>query len=316
MIRAENLIKHFGALKAVDGVSLNVKKGEILGFLGPNGAGKTTTMKMLTGFLVPTSGTVELCGFDLSKNLKQAQAKVGYLPEGAPLFSEMTPLSFLNFMANARGLRGKKKIDAIARVIEKIGLWEVTHQPIDTLSKGFRRRLGLAQAFLHDPEILILDEPTDGLDPNQKFEMRGLIRAMAKNKAIIISTHILEEVESLCTRAVIIANGKLVADGTPHELRARSRYHNAVLLVVSSTDRKKIRTALQELTDVASVETETEEDGKIVVLTALPKKGKAPLESIRALVKKRNFQVQELSVDPGRLEDVFRLLTTAKKDAA
>jgi len=314
MITAKNLCKHFGGLKAVDGVSLDVKKGEVLGFLGPNGAGKTTTMKMLTGFLVPTSGSVELCGYDISKNLRQAQARVGYLPEGAPLFVEMTPLSFLVFMAGVRGLQGNDKISAIAGAIKNVGLEPVMNQQIETLSKGFRRRLGLAQAFLHNPDILILDEPTDGLDPNQKHEMRGLIRSMASDKAIIISTHILEEVESLCTRAVVIANGRLVADGTPNELRSRSRFHNAVLLSIAAADQKKIEAALQALPNIASVEAAP--DGKGVLLTGLAKKGKTPLESVRAMIAKNKFQVKELSVDPGRLEDVFRGLTTEKRKAA
>ena len=252
----------------------------------------------------------ELCGLDISKNLKEAQTKVGYLPEGAPLFGEMTSLSFLVFIADVRGLKGQQKITAIAETIKSVGLEPVMNQSIETLSKGFRRRLGLAQAFLHNPDILILDEPTDGLDPNQKHEMRTLIRAMAKNKAIIISTHILEEVESLCTRAVVIAKGKMVANGTPHELKTRSRYAMAVILSIARADRAKMEAALRQLPNVAGVE--AKENGQSVVLTALVRKGSAPADSIRALINKKNFQVKELSIDPGRLEDVFRSLTAAK----
>ncbi len=230
MIKAENLSKHYGALKAVDGISFAVKKGEVLGFLGPNGAGKTTTMKLLTGFLAPTTGKITIDGNDISENLKIAQKKIGYLPEGAPLYEEMTPRGFLGFIGAARGLEGLAFLKAFDQVVKNVGLESVLDQRVETLSKGYRSRLGLAQALLHDPEILILDEPADGLDPNQKHKIRGLIQSLSKNKVIIISTHNLEEVESICSRAIIIHQGKIVADGTPHELKTKSRYYNAVLI--------------------------------------------------------------------------------------
>ena len=220
MLEAKALVKHFGPIQAVNGISLTVKKGEVLGFLGPNGAGKTTTMKMLTGFLNPTSGSAHICGFDIADNPIEAKRKIGYLPEGAPAYGDMTPRAFLGFIADVRRIQDKDK--AIAEVSRKVHLDNVLDQPIETLSKGFRRRVGLAQAILHDPDVLILDEPTDGLDPNQKHEVRNLIAAMAKDKAIIISTHILEEVDAVCTRAVIIDRGCIVVDGTPEELKAKS----------------------------------------------------------------------------------------------
>jgi ABC-2 type transport system ATP-binding protein len=221
-VEISHLRKDFGLFTAVSDLSFSVKQGEVLGFLGPNGAGKSTTMKMITGFLTPTSGTAKICGFDILSQPIEAKKKIGYLPEGAPAYPDMNPEEFLNFIAEIRGLRGDAKTKRVREVIEKVNLGNVAHQSIDTLSKGYKRRVGLAQAILHDPDVLILDEPTDGLDPNQKHEVRTLIKAMAKEKVIILSTHILEEVDAVCTRAIIIANGKIVADGTPEELEAKS----------------------------------------------------------------------------------------------
>lgn len=212
MILIENLVKRFGAFAAVDGIGFAVERGTVLGFLGPNGAGKSTTMKMITGFLPPTAGRARVCGHDVQAEPLEAKRRIGYLPEGAPTYPDMTPLTFLEFVARVRGLKGRA---AIGRAVERTDLDAVLHQPIDTLSKGFRRRVGLAQAILHDPDVLILDEPTDGLDPNQKHEVRRLIRAMAADKAIILSTHVLEEVEAVCTRALIIGRGKVLAEGAP-----------------------------------------------------------------------------------------------------
>jgi len=212
MILIESLVKRFGAFAAVDGISFAVERGTVLGFLGPNGAGKSTTMKMITGFLPPTAGSVRVCGHDVQAAPLEAKRRIGYLPEGAPTYPDMTPLAFLEFVARVRGLRGRAAID---RVVGQVELGAVLHQPIDTLSKGFRRRVGLAQAILHDPDVLILDEPTDGLDPNQKHEVRRLIRGMAADKAIILSTHVLEEVEAVCTRALIIGRGTVLAEGAP-----------------------------------------------------------------------------------------------------
>jgi gliding motility-associated transport system ATP-binding protein len=221
MIAIQNLTKEFGPVRAVDGISFQVPRGEVLGFLGPNGAGKSTTMKMITGFLSPTSGTASICGHDVEREPMAAKKKLGYLPEGAPAYGDMTPKGFLEFVADVRGLTGDRRKQRLDEVVRLVHLEEVLYQSIDTLSKGYKRRVGLAQAILHDPEVLVLDEPTDGLDPNQKHEVRTLIRSMAATKAIVLSTHILEEVEAVCTRAIIIARGKVLFDGTPADLLAR-----------------------------------------------------------------------------------------------
>ena len=221
MIECRHLAKRFGPLVAVEDVSLDVQRGEVLGFLGPNGAGKSTTMKMVTGFLPPTSGTAIVCGADVTREPIRAKRHIGYLPEGAPAYPDMTPGGFLRFIARIRGFSGQEAERRIALAVERTTLGEVIEQPIETLSKGFKRRVGLAQAILHDPPVLVLDEPTDGLDPNQKHEVRRLIGHMAEDKAIIISTHILEEVDAVCTRAIVIAGGRVVADETPAELQRR-----------------------------------------------------------------------------------------------
>ncbi len=226
MIITESLYKTFGGLVAVDRISFSVGPGEVLGFLGPNGAGKSTTMKMIAGFLAPTSGSASVCGHDVEAAPLAARRCLGYLPEGAPSYGEMTPASFLRFIADIRGLSGDARRRRLDEVIDRLQLASVIQQPIETLSKGYKRRVGLAQAILHDPAVLVLDEPTDGLDPNQKHEVRGLIRAMAPGKTIVISTHILEEVHAVCTRAIIIAAGRIVADDTPAALAARSPRHD------------------------------------------------------------------------------------------
>jgi ABC-2 type transport system ATP-binding protein len=225
MIIIEDLVRRFGDFTAVGGITLRVGKGEVLGFLGPNGAGKSTTMKMVTGFLAPSEGRISVCGHDVVEKQLEAQSCIGYLPEGAPAYPDMTPLQFLNFIARVRGLKDEAANKAIEVAVARTGLQAVLEQRIETLSKGFKRRVGLAQAILHDPPVLIMDEPTDGLDPNQKLAVRNLIRSMATDKAIIISTHILEEVDAVCTRAVIIDKGRIVADGTPAELLAKSPTH-------------------------------------------------------------------------------------------
>jgi len=222
MLEIENLTKRFGGVTAVANLSLTVGQGEVLGFLGPNGAGKTTTMKMVTGFLAPDSGTARICGHDIGRDTLAAQARLGYLPEGAPAYGEMTPREFLAFIASVRGLSGAAALAARDMAVTRTGLFSVMDRPIETLSKGFRRRVGLAQAILHDPDVLILDEPTDGLDPNQKHAVRKLILDIAAKKTIVISTHVLEEVEAVCSRAVIINKGVVVADSTPASLAARA----------------------------------------------------------------------------------------------
>ncbi|HEX3349019.1 MAG TPA: ABC transporter ATP-binding protein [Acetobacteraceae bacterium] len=221
LIEIEGLTKRFGSFTAVDDVSFNVARGEVLGFLGPNGAGKSTTMKMLAGFVTPTAGTARICGYDVQDAPVPARRQLGYLPEGAPTYPEMTVIGFLRFTARVRGFRGAEVDDCVDHAVALTSLEGVRLQPVETLSKGFKRRVGLAQALLHNPSVLVLDEPTDGLDPNQKHEVRTLITRMAAEKAIIISTHILEEVDAVCTRAIIIAEGRIVADATPQELEKR-----------------------------------------------------------------------------------------------
>ncbi len=222
MIEIENLVKKFGPLTAVNDISFTVEPGQVLGFLGPNGAGKSTTMKMITGFLAPTSGSIRVCGHKVEGDSLQAKRELGYLPEGAPSYGEMTPFQFLQFISDVRGLKGSIRAERIDTVISQLHLQQVINRPIETLSKGFKRRVGLSQAILHDPKVLILDEPTDGLDPNQKYEVRELIKGMAKDKIVVISTHILEEVDAVCSQAIIIANGKVVVNETPKELISRS----------------------------------------------------------------------------------------------
>jgi ABC-2 type transport system ATP-binding protein len=309
MIEIEGLTKHFGAVAAVAGIDLKVGKGEVLGFLGPNGAGKSTTMKMVTGFLTPTAGRVSICGHDIETDTIAAQKTIGYLPEGAPAYGDMTPRQFLAFIARVRGYEGASVKERVDAAVAKTDLDPVLDQPIDTLSKGFKRRVGLAQAILHDPPVLIMDEPTDGLDPNQKHSVRELIRMMAKEKAIIVSTHLLEEVEAICTRAVIIDRGRVVADGTPAQLLARSRHHNAVTLVIAANDATGITTKLRTIPAVATVEQSAADDG-MVQLTAFPKSGVLLIEEVGRMAADDEWNVKELYAEPGRLDEVFRAITT------
>jgi ABC-2 type transport system ATP-binding protein len=221
MISVKDLRRSFGPIIAVDGISFEVAKGEVLGFLGPNGAGKSTAMKMLTCFLPPDSGTATVCGYDIIMEPIKVQQSLGYLAENAPAYSEMTVGSFLNFVCDGRQIKGAKRKEAVDRVVKLCSIESVYHQTIETLSKGYRRRVGLAQALIHDPQVLILDEPTDGLDPNQKHDVRQLINKMARDKCIVISTHILEEVEAICTRTIIISQGKILIDTTPKEIKEK-----------------------------------------------------------------------------------------------
>lgn len=219
MIEVKDLSRSFGSIVAVDRISFNVEKGDVLGFLGPNGAGKTTTMRMLACFLRPDSGTATVCGYDILRHPVRVRRIIGYLAENAPAYNEMTVGGFLNFVCDARRIAGRQRRDALDRIVPMCAIESVYHQTIETLSKGYRRRVGLAQALIHDPDVLVLDEPTDGLDPNQKHEVRELINLMAKDKCIIVSTHILEEVEAICSRAVIIARGRILVDSTPEQLK-------------------------------------------------------------------------------------------------
>ena len=313
MIGCRNLTKRYAALTAVDDLSFEVGPGEVLGFLGPNGAGKSTTMRIIAGFLAPTSGSVDVCGFDVATQSLAAKERIGYLPEGAPSYPEMTPRSFLEFVADIRGLKGARRRQRLEEVHGQLHLDKVAEQQIETLSKGYKRRVGLAQAILHDPEVLILDEPTDGLDPNQKHEVRGLINGMAKNKIIVISTHILEEVDAVCNRAMIIAHGKILADDTPQRLEARSRFHNAVS--IKFLDASHIPQARQELQQLPEV-TETAVDPVAHRLTAFPAAGTNPFNAISELARQKNWKISELHLESGRLDEVFRSVTAAAEIAA
>jgi ABC-2 type transport system ATP-binding protein len=310
MLEIRHLVKSFGPLVAVDDVSFTVPQGEVLGFLGPNGAGKSTTMKMITGFLAPTAGTAIICGDDIATQPIAAKRHIGYLPEGAPAYPDMTPADFLDFIAHIRGFSGSEAKRRIDRVVEMIKIAEVMHQPIETLSKGYRRRVGVAQALLHDPDVLILDEPTDGLDPNQKYEMRKIITAMRPGKAIIISTHLLEEVEAVCSRAIIIAHGRVLADGTPAQLAQRSRHHNAVRLSMANGSDPNIRAEMAALPGVAAVEPISDAEGD--ALFVLPHGGRPVVAEIADLARGRGWTITGLRVERGRLDDVFREITATQ----
>ncbi|WP_218352638.1 ABC transporter ATP-binding protein [Alteromonas lipotrueiana] len=302
MISVKNLSKSFGEFTAVNDLSFEVKAGDIVGFLGPNGAGKSTTMKMLTGFHTPTQGEVKVNGRRMSKNANRLQRDIGYLPEGAPAYSDMTTFQFLNFIADIRGLDKHEKRDRLKEVIDQVELHQVLDKTVDTLSKGFRRRLGLAQALVHNPQILILDEPTDGLDPNQKQHVRQLIKNLSKDKLVIISTHILEEVTAVCNRVIIIANGAMRFDGTPAELQQQSKYHQAVTIKLSyAAD----ITGLLEIDGVADMEVD-KQTGEV---TLFPEPGKHILGPITEHVQHYRLPIDRLHVDDGRLEDVFANLT-------
>jgi len=308
MIEIRNLQKRFANITAVDGVSFSVDRGEVLGFLGPNGAGKSTTMKMLTGFLHPSGGSATIGGHDITSDPLAAKKLVGYLPEGAPLYPDMPPESFLRFIAEIRGFSGADARARVADVVEKVSLKGVMHQPIETLSKGYKRRVGLAQAILHDPEVLVLDEPTDGLDPNQKHEVRGLIHSMAKNKVIILSTHILEEVEALCTRVIIIASGRLIVDCTPEELSAKSKWHNAVRVEVPSNEAQRVSSVLKDMYGSAAVEELSAQNGEASYLVST-KERRSILGEISQRAQAEKWKLDGLHVEHGRLDEVFRELT-------
>ncbi len=314
MIVTEGLTKEFGAKRVVDAVTLTVRRGEVLGFLGPNGAGKSTTMKMITGYLRPTAGRSIICGQDVLENPIAAKRYLGYLPEGAPLYPDMSARGFLEFIASIRGLRGAEQRQAIARAIEMTQLAEILGQPIDTLSKGFKRRVGLAQALLHDPEVLILDEPTDGLDPNQKHEVRRLIQQIASRKAIVISTHILEEVDAVCSRAVVIARGKVIADDTPTGLAARSPRHNAVRFEAPANEAEAIKLDLGALERVARVDDRSTRSGRTEI-TAFPKAGALIATAIAERAAALNWAITNLQQERGNLDDVFRQLTSGDGQA-
>ncbi|MDH7503968.1 MAG: ATP-binding cassette domain-containing protein [Verrucomicrobiota bacterium] len=311
MIKVENLVKAFGPKLAVNGVSFTVERGEVLGFLGPNGAGKSTTMRMITGFIPPTSGRITIGGFDVVENPIAAKRLIGYLPENAPAYTDMTVMGFLRFAAELRGLRGAARDKAVERAIELCFLESVRHQSIDTLSKGFRHRTCFAQSIIHDPDVLILDEPTDGLDPNQKHEVRTLIRRMGEKKAIVFSTHILEEVDAACTRAIIIDRGRIVANGTPQELRQRSEMAGAVTMRVKGPTAAELRDRLQQLSTVRKT-LFVKEDGPALCARVVPSPtaldGQLE-ESLFDLVLREKWRLLELKTEEGRLDEVFRSIT-------
>jgi ABC-2 type transport system ATP-binding protein len=313
MIETLNLSKHFGPIRAVNDLNFSVEKGEVLGFLGPNGAGKSTTMKMLTCFITPSAGTARVCGHDIRTDQLNVKRALGYLPESAPAYSEMTVLGFLNFCASMRGMSGEAHKKAVGRVMDMTQLESVRHQTFETLSKGYKRRTCLAQALIHDPAVLIMDEPTDGLDPNQKHEVRSLIKRMASEKCIILSTHILEEVEAVCSRAVVIASGRLVADGTPEELMRKSRWHGAVTLTLKTGN--GAQEALKGMADVSAVEAQDAANG-MKTYDVFPKTGRRIAPGISALARKHNWEIDELHMHQGRLDEVFRDLTLGASHAA
>ena len=317
MITVENLSKHFGPKMAVRNISFEVQKGEVLGFLGPNGSGKSTTMRMITGYLPPSEGRVTVGGADVVASPIAAKAKIGYLPENAPLYTELTVHGFLNFIAELRGLSGAARNKAVDRSMDLCHLQTVRHQGVETLSKGFRHRTCFAQALLHDPEVLVMDEPTDGLDPNQKHEVRALIRRMGEEKAIIFSTHILEEVEAACSRAIIINEGEVVATGTPEELKGRAKGADSIRFQIAGVAASLAKSDLEALSSVDSLSVDHEGENTLRGI-AIPKVGQAARasEEIFKYVSTKNGLIQELATLEGRLDDVFRDVTSTDTEVA
>lgn len=306
MIYVNNLSKSFGDFTAVNDLSFNIQPGDVVGFLGPNGAGKSTTMKMLTGFLAPSGGDIHIADLSIAEDAKKIKQMIGYLPEGAPAYGDMTPLQFLEFIAKVRGLKGKEKNERIKTVVKQIELQSVLDKPIDNLSKGFKRRVGLAQAILHDPEILILDEPTDGLDPNQKHQVRELIKNLSKDKIVVISTHILEEVTAVCNRVMIISAGKLMFDDSPEALLRKSKYHNAVTLHLSYPSDTSGFLELENVIDI-------EDDLANSRVTLISRDGADVLHAVTQHISDRRLPVDTMFVEPGRLDQVFRELTQGEQ---
>jgi len=309
MIKAQSVTKKFGPAVAVKGISFEVKSGEVLGFLGPNGAGKSTTMRMLTGYLPMTDGTITINGHDIEEEPIAARASIGYLPENAPSYADMTVAAFLKFCAEAKGLSGEARQQAIDKAVRTCQLDKVLGQTIDTLSKGYKHRVCFAQAILNDPPILVLDEPTDGLDPNQKHEMRALIREMGHSKAIIVSTHILEEVEAICTRVVIIDRGTVVFNGTPAELRARSPEAATVRVVARGVSYEDFATAAKALPEVKSTAL-VKQDGKEFFLVRPVRQDTGLAILVKRMMDGKKWEFDSLTTQEGRLEDVFRSITT------
>ena len=309
MINVQNLTKIFGTKRAVDGISFTVERGEILGFLGPNGAGKSTTMRMITGFIPPSDGSVTVGGFNVADKPIPAKRLIGYLPENAPAYTDMTVHGFLSFSAEIRGLRGEAKSKAVHRVVEMCFLESVLHQSVDTLSKGYRHRTCLAQSIIHDPDVLIMDEPTDGLDPNQKHEVRGLIRRMGEKKAIIFSTHILEEVDAVCSRAIIIDRGKIVANGTPHELRQKSETAGSVTLRVSGINGAGLNQRLSQIPQVKRTAFLGERGNSVTAQIFAKGTSSDGVLARNVAEALQGLTIEELHTEEGRLDEVFRSIT-------
>jgi len=313
MIILENVTRKFGSFTAVDNLSMTVSKGEVLGFLGPNGAGKTTTMRMISGFLMPSSGKITVCGYNVVDNPVEVKRHIGYMPEVASSYNDMTVLSFLNFIAQARGLFGSAKEKAVERVISNISLNNVLYQPIETLSKGYKRRVGLAQALVHNPDILILDEPTEGLDPNQKRDIRSLIRRLQQDKAIIISTHVLEEVEAMCSRAVIIDKGKIVLDDTPRALLSLSETHQTLFVLIPDYQKERAETIFNEMRQI--VLTDIKQETKDAFLfTIHPKEKTSVTADIVEALRRQDVKILDMFVEKGKLEEVFYAFTSTERE--
>tara|TARA_Y100000590_G_scaffold402142_1_gene487614 strand:+ start:14195 stop:15133 length:939 start_codon:yes stop_codon:yes gene_type:complete len=304
----DSLYKSFGSLKAVNNVSLSVNQGEILGFIGPNGSGKSTTMKMATGFLNPDSGSTTVCGISMEKFPKEAKKFIGYLPEGAPAYGEMTTIGFLNFIADVRGYSGKERRFQIDKAVDRARINHVLNQQIDTLSKGYKRRVGLAQAIMHEPKILILDEPTDGLDPNQKHHVRELITDIAKNTAIIVSTHILEEVDAVCTGVLLINNGNVVLRGLASELRSKVESHNSLILKADPKDAEDIKRSLLTVSNISKIEL-ADQTEKNVNIYIYPKENKIILTEIAKIIADNKLPIKDLHQNHIALDEAFRKLT-------
>ncbi|MFT5164719.1 MAG: ABC-2 type transport system ATP-binding protein [Alteromonadaceae bacterium] len=305
MIAIDQLSKTFGDFVAVDNLSLSVKPGDVVGFLGPNGAGKSTTMKMITGFLAPTSGSIKIFDLDIENDPQKIKPLIGYLPEGAPAYGDMTVAQFLDFIADVRGLTGALKKQRLQQVINSIELQSVLYRPIDDLSKGFKRRVGLAQAIIHDPKVLILDEPTDGLDPNQKHQVRALIQNLAKDKMVVISTHILEEVTAVCNRAVIISEGKKLFDGTPSELVLKSKYHHAVTIEFAALPTNV--DSLEQLGGVSGISQQGEQ------VTVFSHNNEIIFNDVFSHIQTNQWQINGIYAEKGRMDDVFRQLTAQEQ---
>ena len=309
MIDVKKLTKNYGKIKAADNVSFTVEKGEILGFLGPNGAGKSTTMRMITGFIPPTSGTATVGGFDIIEDSILTREKIGYLPENAPVYPDMTVYAYLDFCAEIRGFTKSARKSKVQETIERCFLTNVEFQNISTLSKGYRQRVCFAQSIIHDPEYLIFDEPTDGLDPNQKHEVRQMIREMSEKKAILLSTHILDEVEAVCTRIIIIANGCIVADDTPANLKTKSSIHGAVSLTVSTDENEDLVGMLNQIDGVKSTDILHQSESLVSIRIYPMDLGTPIVDRVMGSLREKDYKIESVFVEQGRLDEVFRNIT-------